>query len=135
VREKPTRRPERVVSVAGGGAMSWVALAKGLKVVLPQSASFSMTLSADTVTGLPRTRSCSVFSFREDMIGEAVRGLQSSACCVLTEKDKRAVTEVLVHECGRGGAVRCRNWSEAGHMTAQLCHEMCWFHWVRCSGR
>jgi hypoxanthine phosphoribosyltransferase len=35
------RRPERVVCVAGGGAMSGVALAKRLKIVLPQSASFN----------------------------------------------------------------------------------------------
>jgi hypothetical protein len=63
------RRPEHVVCVAGGGAMSGVALTKGSKMVLPQSASFNtwagLTLSADTVTGLPRTRSCIVFSLRE----------------------------------------------------------------------
>jgi hypothetical protein len=69
---------------------------------------------------------------REDLVGAAVRGLQSLACCALTEKDMRAVMEVLVHECGRGGVVRCRNWSEAGHMTAQLCDEM---HWDRCRGQ
>jgi hypothetical protein len=31
----------RIVCVAGGGAMAGVALVKGLKVVLPQSASFN----------------------------------------------------------------------------------------------
>jgi hypothetical protein len=49
--------------------MSGVALAKGLKKVLPQSDLFKtlagLTLSADTVTGLTRTRSCSVFSLCE----------------------------------------------------------------------
>jgi hypothetical protein len=27
------------------------------------------------------------------------KGLQSPACCVLTERDMRGVMEVLVHEC------------------------------------
>jgi hypothetical protein len=53
---KQTWRPERVVWVAGGGgsvtggAVAGVALAEGLKVVFPQSASFivytGLTLSA-----------------------------------------------------------------------------------------
>jgi hypothetical protein len=38
---KRTRRPERVVCVAGGGAMARVALTKVLKMVIPQSASFN----------------------------------------------------------------------------------------------
>jgi hypothetical protein len=37
---------------------------------------------------------------REDPVGAAVRGLQSPACCVLTEKDVCAVTKALVHGCG-----------------------------------
>jgi hypothetical protein len=61
-----TRRLQLEVCVAGGGAMAGVALAKGLKMVLPQSASFNtyagLTLSVDTVTGFPRTRSCSSLS-------------------------------------------------------------------------
>jgi hypothetical protein len=31
------------------------------------------------------------FSLREDLVGAAVRGLQSPACCVLMEKDMHAV--------------------------------------------
>jgi hypothetical protein len=31
--------------------------------------------------------------------------------------------------------VRCRNWSKAAHMTAQLCDEMRWFHWIRYGGQ
>jgi hypothetical protein len=37
---------------------------------------------------------------REDLVAAAVKGLQSPACCVLTEKDMPAVMQVLVHECG-----------------------------------
>jgi hypothetical protein len=37
---------------------------------------------------------------REHAVRAAVRGLQSPACCVLTEKDMHAVMEVLVHESG-----------------------------------
>jgi hypothetical protein len=37
---------------------------------------------------------------REDPAGAAVRGLKSPACCVLAEKDMRAIMEVLVHEYG-----------------------------------
>jgi hypothetical protein len=37
---------------------------------------------------------------REDLVGAAVRGLQSPACCVLAEKDMCTVLEVLVYECG-----------------------------------
>jgi hypothetical protein len=71
-------------------------------VELPWSDSFNTrTLSADTVTGLPHTRNCSVFLCpREDLAGAAVRGLQSLACHVLAEKDMCAVMEVLVCECG-----------------------------------
>jgi hypothetical protein len=61
---------------------------------------------------------------RKDLVGAAVRGLQSPACCVLKEKDMPSVVEVLVLECGWGGVVRCRNWSEAGHMLAQLYDEV-----------
>jgi hypothetical protein len=32
---------------------------------------------------------------------------------------------------GWGGVVRCRNWSEEGHMLALLYHEVNWFHWAR----
>jgi hypothetical protein len=64
-------QPERVVRVVGtggvtGGGVVGVALAGWLKLLFPQSVPLRMwaglTLSADTVTGLPRTRSCSVFS-------------------------------------------------------------------------
>jgi hypothetical protein len=37
---------------------------------------------------------------RENLVGAAIRGLQSSACSVLAEEEMPAVTEVLVHECG-----------------------------------
>jgi hypothetical protein len=44
-------------------------------VVFPQPVAFNVwagfTLSADTATGLPRTKSCSVFSLREDLVGAA----------------------------------------------------------------
>jgi hypothetical protein len=46
-----------------------------------------------------------------------------------------AVMEVLVYECGWREVVRCQNWSEAGHMLAQLCDEVLWFHWVCCRGQ
>jgi hypothetical protein len=80
-------RPERVVFVEGcsgvaGGGMAGVGLAgkgrggmvgcvaaDGLKLLFLQSVPLSMwaglTLSAETVTGFPRTRSCSVFSLRD----------------------------------------------------------------------
>jgi hypothetical protein len=41
-----------------------------------------------------------LLSPQEDLVGAAVRGLQSPAKCVLAEKDVRAIVEVLVYECG-----------------------------------
>jgi hypothetical protein len=62
-------QPEGVVCVAGSGGVVRVALAGLLKLLFPQSVPLRMwaglTLSADTVTSLPRTRSCSVFSLRD----------------------------------------------------------------------
>jgi hypothetical protein len=46
-----------------------------------------------------------------------------------------AVMVVLVHDCGWGGVVRCGKLYEAGHMMAQLCDKVRWFHWVRCRGQ
>jgi hypothetical protein len=67
---------------------------------------------------------------REDLVGTAVRGLQSPVCCVLAEKDVCAVTEVLVHECAWRGVACCWNWCEAGHVSAKLCDEVhCWSGW------
>jgi hypothetical protein len=60
-----------------------------------------LTLSLDTETGLPPTLGFHrLLSPREDVVGAAVRGLQSPANCVLAEEDVRAIVEVLVHECG-----------------------------------
>jgi hypothetical protein len=28
--------------------------------------------------------------------------------------------------------VSCRNWSEERHMTAQMCDQMRWLHWILC---
>jgi hypothetical protein len=142
---KRAYRPERIVWVAGGGggvpgdAVAGVALADELKVVLPQSDSPN-TGWLDPVgrhgDGLTAHKELQCFpSPRMDLVGAAVRGLQSPACCVLTEKDMRAVMEVLVHECGWGGVARCRNWSEAGRMLTSLCYEVLWFYWVGCRGQ
>jgi hypothetical protein len=72
---KRTCRPERVVCVAvGGGGVgtgvgAGVLLAGELEVGLPCPGSFNtyagLTRSADTLTGLPRTSSCNVFSLRD----------------------------------------------------------------------
>jgi hypothetical protein len=59
----------------------------------------------------------------------AVGGLQSPARCVLTEKDVHTLLEVAVHECRWGGAACCRNWSDAGHVLAELGDE------VRCQSQ
>jgi hypothetical protein len=80
--------------------MSGVAVAKGLNIVLPQSVSFN-TQAGRQGDGLAAHKELQCFlSPREGLVGATVRGLQSPACCVLTEKDMRAVMEVLVHECG-----------------------------------
>jgi hypothetical protein len=39
-------------------------------------------------------------------------------------EDVRALLEVAVHECNWRGVACCRNWSEAGHVLAQLNDEM-----------
>jgi hypothetical protein len=41
-----------------------------------------------------------------------------------------ALLEVAVNECSREGVAGCRNWSEAGHMLAELGDEKHWIHWV-----
>jgi hypothetical protein len=91
-----------------------------------------LTLSVDTVTGLPRTRTCSVFSLWQDVVGVAVWGLQCPVRCILMEEDMRTLVEVLVVECSGEGVACCRNWSEAGHVLAELGNEVRWFHWVGC---
>jgi hypothetical protein len=45
-------------------------------------------------------------------------------------EDMVAYREVLVYECSRGGMVSCRNWSEPGHVLAELGDEKRWVHWV-----
>jgi hypothetical protein len=40
-----------------------------------------------------------------------------------------AFLAVAVHECSQGGVACCWNWSEAGHMLAELGDEMSWIHW------
>jgi hypothetical protein len=47
------------------------------------------------------------------LVGAALRGLQSPPNCVLAEKDVRAILEVLVHERCREGVECCRNWPQA----------------------
>jgi hypothetical protein len=71
-----------------------------------------------------------LLSPREDLVGAALRGLQSPAKCVLAEEDVRATVEVLVHEHFWGGVARCWNWSQAGHVSAELRDEVRWFHLV-----
>jgi hypothetical protein len=72
--EKRTWQTELVVVAEGGGgvadgAMVGVASTAGMKVLFPRSVPLRMyaglTLSVDTVMGLPRTKSCSVFSLRD----------------------------------------------------------------------
>jgi hypothetical protein len=79
------------------------------------------------VTGLPRMRSCSVFSLWQDLVGAAV-----GVHCVLMEEDVHALLEICVHECSRGGVACCRNWCEAGHVLTELGDEVRWIHWVGC---
>jgi hypothetical protein len=50
-------------------------------------------MSVDKVTGLPRQR----------LVGAAVRGLQRSARCFLTEEHVCAVVGVFVHKCSWAG--------------------------------
>jgi hypothetical protein len=51
------------------------------------------------------------------------------ARCVLTEEDVGALLEVAVHECSRGGVTSCRNWSQVGHVLAELSDEKRSVHW------
>jgi hypothetical protein len=38
-----------------------------------------------------------------------------------------ALLEVIVHECSRGGMASCQNWSEVGHVLAELgVHHSVW---------
>jgi hypothetical protein len=53
----------------------------------------------------------------------------------LPEKDVCATAEVLVYERCWGGVARCPNWSQAGHVLAELRDEVRWFHWVGHRGR
>jgi hypothetical protein len=39
---------------------------------------------------------------------------------ILTEEDMSAFLESAVCECSWGGVAGCRNWSEAGHVLAEL---------------
>jgi hypothetical protein len=74
--------------------------------------------------------SCIVFSLHDNLVGAAVRRLQSSACCVLMVEDVGALPEVAMHECSQGGVACCWNCSEAGHVLEELSDEMRWVHWV-----
>jgi hypothetical protein len=38
----------------------------------------------------------------------------------MTEEEVRTLLEVAVHECNRGVVACCQNWSEAGHVLAEL---------------
>jgi hypothetical protein len=67
---------------------------------------------------------------RQDLVWATVRRLQSPALYVLMEEDMCAVVKILGYECSRTGVACCRNWSEASHMLAQLCDEVCCFHWL-----
>jgi hypothetical protein len=85
--------------------MSGVALAKGLKNGAPTVGLVQHVGWLDPVgrhgDRLSAHKGLLCFLFpREDLVWAAVRGLQSSACCVLSEKDMHAVMEVLVQECG-----------------------------------
>jgi hypothetical protein len=57
-------------------------------------------------------------------------GPQSLACCVLTEEDVLAFLEVTVHKYSQGGVACCWNWSEVGHVLAELGNQVRWIHWV-----
>jgi hypothetical protein len=46
------------------------------------------------------------------------------------EEDMYTLLEVAVHECSRGDMACCRDWSEAGHMLAELGDEVRWMYWV-----
>jgi hypothetical protein len=120
---KWTWLPERVVWVVGGGGsvasgvMVGVALTAGLQTVFLKSASLP-TLSVDTMTGLPRTRSCSVFSFRDTTGRGRCKGVpEPGALC--------AVVEVHVHGCTWTGVACCRNWSEARDTCWRNCVTRC----------
>jgi hypothetical protein len=64
----------------------------------------------------------------QDLVGAALGGLQSPARCFLAKEDVYALLEAAVHECSRGGVVCCQNWSEAGHVLAELGDEVRWIH-------
>jgi hypothetical protein len=139
-RGKWMRRPECVVyvEVCDGiavGAMVRVATAGALELFPPSfqlRLQAGLTLSADTVTGLLRTSSCSV-----SMTGPGrgrCRGLQGRARCVLAKEHMGALLEAAVHECSRGGVLGCWNWSEAGHVLAEVSDEKRCVHWVGTRG-
>jgi hypothetical protein len=85
--------------------MSGVALAKGVENGAPTVGLVQHVGWLDPVgrhsDGLAAHKELQCFlSPPEDLVEAAVRGLQSPACCVLMEKDMRAVMEVVVHKSG-----------------------------------
>jgi hypothetical protein len=43
-----------------------------------------------------------------------------------------ALLEVTVHAYSWGDMACCQNWSEVGHVLAELGDVVCWIHWVVC---
>jgi hypothetical protein len=48
------------------------------------------------------------------------------------EKDVITVFEVLMDECGRRNVTRCRDWTEASYVLAELADEIRWFRDAGC---
>jgi hypothetical protein len=59
-------------------------------------------------------------------------GFQFAANCVLSEKDIITVFEVLMLEYGRRSVARCRDWTEASYVLAELADEARWFRDAGC---
>jgi hypothetical protein len=59
------------------------------------------------------------------------KGAPEPGALFSSQEEVCTLLEVSVHECSWGGVVCWQNWSEAGHVLAEL-SDMCWIHWVGC---
>jgi hypothetical protein len=88
-----------------------------------------LTLSADTVVALLRIELECLVRACNDYVGAAVKSVQCTARCILSQKDMCSLSGP-VHVCCRTEITCCGNWTESCYMSSELVGEMWWLRIV-----